>query len=105
MTFLIGKNPLKNENRPYDYVPVRHIPVAPDSYSFYGENLLPNFDLLPTWAYTTPHNIQRVTPQNQACSNCHGNPDIFLTEDKVRPEELKANETVIVERVPAEVGK
>ncbi len=100
LTFFIGKNPLKNEYRPYDYVPVRHVPISPTSYEYYGQDLLVNFDLLPTWMYATPHNIQRKTPQNQACNNCHGNLDIFLTADKVKDEELTANRSVIVDQVP-----
>lgn len=101
LTFLIGFNPRQDESRPYEYVPLRHVPIAPTSFEFYGEDLLSNFDSLPTWVYTTPHNIQRVTPQNQACNNCHGNPDLFLTADKVKPEELEANRPVIVDEVPA----
>lgn len=100
MSFLIGLNPRQDENRPYKYVPVRHIPASPTSYQYYGENLLPNFDVLPTWAYATPHNIQRVTPQNQSCTACHGNAEIFLTADKVKKEEQKANQPVIVPAVP-----
>lgn len=103
LTFYIGLNPLQNEDRPYKYVTLRHIPVDPDSFAFYGENLLPNFNSLPNWAYATPHNIQRVTPQNQACKNCHGNADLFLTADKVKPEELQANQPVIVPEVPAAI--
>ncbi len=98
--FFIGKNPDPNYHRPYEYVPVRHIPVDPESYAFYGENLLPNFDTRPTWVYTTPHNIQRITPQNESCANCHGNPDIFLTLDKVNLEEVNANLNVIIEEIP-----
>ena len=97
--FLLGFNPLKSDERPDAYVPVRHIPVAKDSYQFYGKNLLPNFDALPTWAYATPHNIQRQTTQNQACENCHGNAEIFLTADKVAPNERRANQDVIVQHV------
>ena len=104
MTFFIGRNPIQNYHRPYEYVPVRHIPVDRNSYAFYGEDLLPNFDALPTWAYTTPHNIQRKTPQNESCANCHGNADIFLTEDKVNPEEVNANLNVIVDQIPAPLG-
>jgi len=55
---------------------------------------------LPTWAYATPHNIQRKTPQTASCNACHGNPDIFLTEDKVSAEELQANQPVIIQEVP-----
>ncbi len=100
-TFLIGLNPRQSEERPYKYVPVRHIPTDPDTFAYYGDNLLSNFDALPTWAYTTPHNIQRNTPQTESCNSCHGNADLFLTADKVKPEELNANQPVIVPEVPA----
>jgi hypothetical protein len=104
LTFFIGQNPIRSLQRPYRYVPVRHIPIAPTSYEFYGENLLPNFDALPTWAHATPHNIQRNTPQTESCNACHGNAEIFLTADKVKPEELEANRPVIVEIVPPLLG-
>ena len=100
-TFLIGRNPIQSDERPYAFVPVRHVPAAPDSYEYYGENLLPNFDSLPTWAYATPHNIQRNTPQNASCESCHSETaNIFLTADKVNPEELAANASVIVDANP-----
>jgi thiosulfate/3-mercaptopyruvate sulfurtransferase len=102
-TFLIGLNAQRSYTRPYKYVPVRHIPAIPDAYAFYGENLLPNFDSLPTWAYATPHNIQLKTPQTESCNACHGNPALFLTADKVRPEEQAANQPVIVPLVPAAI--
>ncbi len=104
-TFFIGRNPLKNDQRPYDFVTVRHIPVAPTSYQFYGENLLPNFNALPTWAYTTPHNIQRKTPQASACENCHASAQYFLTADKVKPAELDANASVIVTTLPPSMAE
>jgi hypothetical protein len=104
LTFLIGRNPLQNDERPYEFVPVRHIPVAPASYEYYGEDLLSNFDALPTWAYATPHNIQLNTPQNASCDACHGSPDYFLTEDKVNPGEITANQNVIVVSPPPALG-
>jgi hypothetical protein len=79
------------------------VPIAPDSYSFYGEDLLPNFDALPTWAYATPHNIQLQTPQAETCDSCHGNADLFLTIDKVDPAEVEANRDIIVDQVPPPV--
>jgi thiosulfate/3-mercaptopyruvate sulfurtransferase len=100
MLFKIGRNPLQSEDRPWTYVPVRHVPIDPDSFAYYGENLLPNFDALPTWKYATPHNIQRITPQNETCGSCHGNPEFFLTADDVDPEELDANQNVIVKDLP-----
>ncbi len=99
-TFLIGLNPLRSMTRPYKYVPLRHVPISPTSFSFYGENLLPNFNNLPTWVYATPHNIQRRTPQAATCNSCHGNAALFLTIDKVAPEEVEANRNVIVPEIP-----
>jgi thiosulfate/3-mercaptopyruvate sulfurtransferase len=46
------------------------------------------------------HNIQRVTPQNQECNNCHGQVELFLTDVDVDPDELEANRDVIVSEVP-----
>lgn len=103
-TFLIGRNPNPTEERPYQYVPVRHIPVAKTSYQFYGDNLLSEFDTAPTWAYATPHNIQKNTPQNASCTSCHGSDgSIFLTMDKVSEKEREANKNVIVSMVPPAV--
>lgn len=102
-TFLIGLNAQRSYTRPYKYVPVRHVPVAATSFEFYGENLLPNFDALPTWAYATPHNIQLKTPQAESCNACHGNAAIFLTAEKVRAEELNANLPVIVPEIPTTI--
>ncbi|MCC7206897.1 MAG: hypothetical protein IT323_06300 [Anaerolineae bacterium] len=100
LEFLIGRNPIQNAQRPYRYVPVRHVPIDIDSFSFYGADLLPNFDSRPTWTYSTPHNTQLRAPQADHCTACHGNDAVFLTADKVAPEELAANAPVIVETAP-----
>jgi hypothetical protein len=100
LTFLIGKNPIQDAHRPYDYTVVRHIPVDPESFAFYGENLMPDFNAVPTWQYATPHNIQLETPQNASCDGCHNNPDFFLTIDKIAPEEVDANLGVYLESLP-----
>jgi thiosulfate/3-mercaptopyruvate sulfurtransferase len=100
MAFKIGLNPLQSPDRPWKYVPLRHVPIDPDSFSYYGEDLLSNFDARPTWKYATPHNIQRITPQNESCTACHGSPEFFLTADDVLPEELEANKDVIVTELP-----
>jgi thiosulfate/3-mercaptopyruvate sulfurtransferase len=102
MDFRIGVNPDPPEERPWQYVLVRHVPIAPTSFEYYGDDLLPNFDARPTWMYTTPHNIQRVPPQAEACENCHTNPELFLTSDAVSPEEQAANESVIVNELPSQ---
>lgn len=94
--FKIGKNPNPTTDHPWKWVPVRHAPVAPDTFSFYGDNLLPNFNARPTWLYATPHTIQRNTPRTEKCDNCHGNEDAFLTEKDLRPDEIEANKNVVV---------
>lgn len=99
--FYLGRNYLRDSERPYRYVPVRHVPVDIDSFDAYGEDLLNNFLNRPTWAYATPHNIQRNTPQTESCLSCHGNDDIFLTLDKIDPaEQGGANLAVAVEQAP-----
>lgn len=102
-TFLIGLNPDRSYTRPYKYVTLRHVPASPDSFSFYGDNLLPNFNVRSTWVYATPHNSQRKTPQAESCNACHGNPDYFLTIDKVNPGEVDANLNVIIRQIPTPV--
>jgi thiosulfate/3-mercaptopyruvate sulfurtransferase len=101
MDFRIGRNPAPTEERPWEWILVRHAPIAPDAFDYYGENLMPNFDERPTWLEATPHNIQRNTPQNASCNACHGNAAIFLTEDAVSVEELLANLVTLVEEVPS----
>ena len=85
---------------PYEYVPVRHNPVARDAFDSFGEGLLPDFDQYPTWKTAAPHNIQRVTPQNGSCDSCHGNEELFLTEDDLDPEDSQANVEVVLEEIP-----
>lgn len=99
--FKIGRNPDKTKDRPYDYIIVRHVPVARDTFKFYGDDILSNFDALPTWKYATPHTIQKLTPQAKDCNSCHGNAKLFLTDKDVLPDEKKANEKVIVTKIPA----
>ncbi|MFC1935472.1 hypothetical protein ACFLX9_01725 [Chloroflexota bacterium] len=102
MDFKIGRNVAPSPLHPYEYAPVRHVPVEPDTFAYYGEGLLPDFDARPTWLYATPHNIQRITPQNQSCDACHGNDDLFLTPEDVQPEEQEANKDVVLEASPAQ---
>lgn len=100
---LIGRNPDPDPDRPEKWTLVRRVPAVPTSFDFYGKDLLTRFDGLNNWKYASPHNIQKTTPQNRECNNCHGNRDLFLTEDKVKPEMRKANSPVIVpeDQIPA----
>jgi thiosulfate/3-mercaptopyruvate sulfurtransferase len=103
MDFKIGLNPAPSERHPDKYVVVRHVPVDRESFAFYAKDALARFDALPTWKFATPHNIQRKTPQNASCNNCHGNAKVFLKREDVEQKEWKANTNVMVppDRVPA----
>ena len=100
MAFEIGYNPIVSADRPYTYVVLRHVPTSASTFDYYGTNLMPDFDAASTWKYATPHNIQLHTPQNESCNSCHGNEDVFLTEDDVDAEERAANRGVIVIDIP-----
>lgn len=90
--FKIGRNP-RDDRTEYDYVVVRHIPVAPNTYMEPWQLSLPNYVNDATWMMATPHNIQKYTPQNSqttidslgrrttvsVCNNCHGRNEFFLT--------------------------
>lgn len=107
MDFKIGLNPNPSEDRPEKYVTVRHVPADHDLFAFYVDDAFENFDRAPTWKMATPHTIQRVTPQNSACGNCHGNRALFLQPSDVRTEYLEANRPVLVpdSMIPAKMGE
>jgi len=109
MDFRIGRNVEPTQRRPYGYVVVRHVPVAPDTFEPWGLELA-DYDAVPTWRLATPHNIQKNTPQTESCDNCHGNLDLFLTTGYLEglvergvmtEEELEANVAVVVDEIPA----
>jgi 3-mercaptopyruvate sulfurtransferase SseA len=89
----------------YDFMLVRHIPVDPDLFAFYMKDALKNFDKVPNWKRTSPHNIQRKTWQNANCNNCHGKKELFLSSGDLLDYEKKADEIVVVpeNRVPKAV--
>lgn len=91
----------------YNYMLVRHEPTDPDLFAFYVKDALTNFDKVPNWKRTSPHNIQRKTWQNASCNNCHGNRELFLSNKDLLDYEIKANQTVIVpdNKVPKAVEK
>ncbi len=112
LTFKIGKNPLPDE-RSWTYVTLRHVPVAPDSFAGWGLDDLPDFEALPTWKYTAPHNIVRFSSrttvgEGEACGDaCHASPATtdgwFLRQVDLdqRPELAEANAPYIVPDTPA----
>jgi hypothetical protein len=109
LTFKIGKNPLP-ELRDYEYVVLRHIPIAEDTFGPWGVGDLNDYEALPTWKYSSPHNIQRFTSRTDTtgsvgCSSlCHNTPDdktgFFLRQsdldEMLNPREQAANQEYIV---------
>jgi len=116
-TFKIGKNIDITPNNPYKYNLVRHSPMKKDSLaslrSFQDvltgkpgpEDLISNYDALPTWNSASVHNIQRHTKQNSSCNACHGHKELFLTKDDLVPEDPKANQKIIFDKIPGKIKK
>ena len=97
MTFKIGKNPAPDALHPAKWVVVRHVPIDPDNYAYYGAGLLTSFNARPTWRLATPHNIQKVTAQNASCTaSCHGKRELFLAPADLATYEVSANASVVV---------
>lgn len=75
--FKIAVNPIPDIKPGYNLALVRRTPAAPDSWQEYDVAQSSSFDALPTYNYTTPHNILRWTSRTQvesgqSCSyNCH----------------------------------
>jgi len=95
-TIKIGLNPDKTPRSNYKYTLVRHVPVDNKLFDYYIKDGFPNFDSLSTWKKTSPHNIQRRTWQNANCNNCHGQRELFLSEDDLLDYEKKANEHLVI---------
>ncbi|MEE4311692.1 MAG: multiheme c-type cytochrome [candidate division KSB1 bacterium] len=106
MKLKIAKNEfgLEGVGRDYDYVTVRHIPVAPDTYASWGIADLPNFEAEPTWKYATPHNIQRWTAQTDTrntdgtcADNCHKSSEYYLSTQDLLDYEVEANKNIVMD--------
>lgn len=97
MTFKIAKNPAPDALHPEKWIVVRHVPIDPDNYAFYGQDLLTTFDARPTWNMATPHNIQKTTTQNAQCTaSCHGKRELFLGPNDLESYETAANANLVV---------
>lgn len=114
-TFKIGRNIDRSPANPYRYNLVRHTPMRKDSLASLRwfqatltgkpgpEDLVANYDALPTWNSAAVHSIQRRTPQNRSCNACHGKRELFLTGDDLRPGDPAANRRIVVDPVPARI--
>lgn len=117
--YKIGINPI-SDTKPYRLSILRRSPMAPDSWELFGTSTLSNFDIKPTYKYTTPHNILRWTSRTQVSAgkscydNCHiifedntyRNRELYLfSSDLLEPWEITANQGVIVDnKLPVSWG-
>ena len=97
--FKIGMNPDRTEEYPYEYVTVRKVPTVPDSFEGFGVTL-ENYDAVPTWKMSTPHNIKKTTRYNRSCDSCHGHPELFLSEQDLGIDPSDADLAVVVSSPP-----
>jgi hypothetical protein len=96
MMFKIGYNYYQDKDHPWKYTTVRHPPTCPDCFEYFCSGLFDeDFSSLPTWKPVSAHTIQRITPQNEKCENCHGNPDVFLAGADLMGYERQANASVV----------
>jgi thiosulfate/3-mercaptopyruvate sulfurtransferase len=105
IAFRIGRNAEVDARHREKWVTVRHVPADPDTHSFNGEGLLPEFDAAPTWRRASPHTIRRNTDQTagtpeDCAASCHGRRDRFLDPAELREYEVEANRDVVVPDPP-----
>ncbi|MFH1195631.1 MAG: hypothetical protein V1720_07940 [bacterium] len=122
--FKIGMNPIP-ELRSYRMATLRQSLSAPDSWQEFGIPTLANFDVAPTYKYTTPHNIIRWTKRTtingvidsnhpecaQAChiiKNAQGeflNKEFYLFESDLLDWEKNADKNIVVDgKLPSSWG-
>jgi hypothetical protein len=101
LQFKIGKS--LRADQAYRIMLLRHVPIVRDTFASRLKDALPDYDVVPNWRGTAPHNIQRVTYRNQTCNGCHGNLRIFLRNTDLEEGDPQANEQVILPRLPGKV--
>jgi hypothetical protein len=111
MDYKIAANPIPDLKPGYKFSLVRRTLAAPDNWAVYDVSSYSNFDVLPTYNYTTPHNILRWTSRTIATSgescglNCHireeegtvKNKDLYLFQSDLLPWELNATSGITVD--------
>ncbi len=110
MDFKIAKNPLPDIKTGFKFALVRRTLAAPDNWSAYGVAEYSNFNALPTYNYTTPHNILRwtdrttITAGGSCFSSCHIktegttviNKSLYLFQDNLLDWEKNATTSITV---------
>jgi thiosulfate/3-mercaptopyruvate sulfurtransferase len=111
MDFKIAVNPIPGIKPGYDFSLVRRTLAAPDNWKEYDVAEYSNFNSLPTFNYTTPHNIQRwtdrtkITDGGNCASRCHirkegdvlVNKNLYLFLENLNSWELNATSGITVD--------
>ena len=111
MAFKIAGNPIPDIKTGFNLTLVRRTLAAPDNWEKYGVPEYASFDALPTYNYTSPHNILRWTDRTQvgsqkACfENCHIrneggvliNKELYLFQDNLLDWEQNASSGITVD--------
>ena len=109
--YKIAVNPIPDIKTGFFLTLVRRTLAAPDNWEQYGVVQYQNFDVLPTYNFTTPHNILRWTKRtlvtrDKACSsNCHIrnengtliNKELFLFDEDLLDWEKNASANIKVD--------
>jgi len=116
MDFEIAVNPIPDLKPGFEFSLVRRTLAAPDNWKEYDVPQYSNFDALPTFNYTTPHNILKWTErttviEGSACyTSCHIrneggvliNKNLYLFQENLNSWELNATTQITVDnKLPA----
>ncbi len=119
LEFKMAMNPIKNIKKDFNIALVRRTLAAPDNWVLYGVPQYANFEAVPTFNYTTPHNILKWTTrtavgQGKKCyENCHivkegeeyKNKSLYLFKSDLYDWEMKATEGITVDgKLPSSWG-
>jgi len=111
--FKIAKNPIPEVKDMYELALVRRTLAAPDNWQEYVDEDYANFDVFPTYNYTTPHNILRWTSrtnesaEGSCAKNCHFsisgndtiNKNLYLLKEDLLDWELEATSGITMDDI------
>jgi len=110
MDYKIALNPIPDVKTGYEseFTLIRRTTAAPDNWKEYGVEEYANFEAFPTYNYTTPHNLQKVTDRTNGTScnsNCHIrmegndtiNKDLYLWKSDLLEWEVDATISITVD--------
>ena len=87
--FKIAANPIPDLKEGYELTLVRRTLGAPDNWIKYGVDEYSNFSVHPTYNYTTPHNLLKLTERTDVGDvNCYDNCHIRKEGDSLINKEL-----------------